>query len=198
MIKKRFFDLFFTIPALILLAPFFLIISICIKLDSQGPVFFRQIRIGQHGNNFNILKFRTMQFNTEKEDQLTVGADKRITKTGKWLRHYKLDELPQLFNVLKGEMSIVGPRPEVPRYIKLYPKQSRKLILSVLPGITDLASIEFKNENEILGHSINPEKTYIEKILPKKIKYYEKYVIKHSLLMDLKIMFYTLVAIFSK
>lgn len=139
-----------------------------------------------------------MQFNTEKEDQLTVGADKRITKTGKWLRHYKLDELPQLFNVLKGEMSIVGPRPEVPRYIKLYPKQSRKLILSVLPGITDLASIEFKNENEILGHSINPEKTYIEKILPKKIKYYEKYVIKHSLLMDLKIMFYTLVAIFSK
>lgn len=198
MIKKRIFDLFFTIPALILLTPVFFIIGLWVKLDSPGPIFFRQIRVGRHEKPFKIFKFRTMQVDMEKHGQLTVGNDNRITKSGKWLRQYKLDELPQLLNVFKGEMSLVGPRPEVPRYVALYPQKSRDLILSIPPGITDLASIKFKNENEILGNSIDPEKTYIEEILPIKICHCEEYAKQNSLWLDLKIILTTLLKIATK
>lgn len=195
MVPKRAFDLFFTVPALVLLTPLFIVVGIWIKLDTAGPIFFRQVRVGRHEKPFKIFKLRTMQVDTEKQGQLTVGNDKRVTRSGRWLRKYKLDELPQLFNVLKGEMSLVGPRPEVPRYVAYYHKKSRDLIFSIPPGITDLASIKFKNENAILEKSPQPEKTYIEKILPLKIQYYENYISRLSLWFDLKIILTTIITI---
>ncbi|MCE5286408.1 MAG: sugar transferase [Pelosinus sp.] len=196
MLAKRCFDLIFTIPGVILLMPVFLFISIWIKLDSFGPVFFRQERVGLAGIPFRIYKFRTMIVDAERKGkQITVGADRRITQSGQFLRKYKLDELPQLFNILTGEMSLVGPRPEVPRYVAEYPEEMRKLVLSVPPGITDYASIEYKDENEILGRALDPEKAYIEEVLPVKLKYYIQYVQQRNVFLDFWLIIKTFLAI---
>jgi len=193
MIAKRLFDLFFTIPGLIALCPVFVVISVLIKMDSKGPVFFRQTRVGRDGRLFEIFKFRTMNVDAESKGlQLTSGDDSRVTAVGRKLRKYKLDELPQLLNVLKGEMSLVGPRPEVPKYVAYYPEAVRKVVLSVPPGITDKASIEYIEESRLMSESRDPEKTYVEKILPDKLKYYQEYVENRSLLMDIKIILGTL------
>ncbi|KYZ76849.1 sugar transferase [Anaerosporomusa subterranea] len=193
---KRIFDLIFTIPGVLALLPIFFAISIWVKLDSHGPVFFRQIRVGQFGREFRIYKFRTMIVDAERYGkQITVGQDKRITRSGQFLRKYKLDELPQLFNVVLGDMSLVGPRPEVPRYIAEYPEDIRRITLSVKPGITDLASITFKDENEILGNSDCPEQTYIREILPIKQGFYVRYVGSRSVWLDTEIIVRTLFAI---
>jgi len=195
-IAKRLFDLFFTIPGLLLLAPLFAVVSVWIKLDSPGPVFFRQERVGRRGTPFRIFKFRTMCTDAEaKGMQITVGADPRITRSGTFLRKYKLDELPQLLNVIKGEMSLVGPRPEVPKYVAAYP-DDYKLILTVRPGITDYASLEFKDENSLLTLADDPEKKYIEEILPIKIKFYKKYISNQSMLTDFKLILETIKGIF--
>lgn len=196
MIAKRIFDLFFSAIGLILLLPFFLIIAIWIKLDSSGPVFFRQTRVGRFGHPFQIYKFRTMCSDAEaKGRQITVGDDPRITRSGSFLRRYKLDELPQLINVVKGEMSLVGPRPEVPRYVELYPEKIREMVLSIPPGITDFASIEYKDENDILGRADDPDKAYVEQVMPVKLRYYERYVAERSLWVDFKLIMATLKAI---
>jgi len=196
MIAKRLFDLIFALAGTILLLPVFVCIAIWIKLDSSGPVFFRQERVGRFGKCFRIFKFRSMCLDAEaKGRQITVGEDPRITRSGSFLRHYKLDELPQLLNVVMGEMSLVGPRPEVSRYVALYPVDVRELVLSVPPGITDYASIEYKDENAILGRAVDPDKAYIEEVLPVKLMYYQRYVAERSLWVDLKLIMKTLRAI---
>jgi lipopolysaccharide/colanic/teichoic acid biosynthesis glycosyltransferase len=193
MIAKRIFDLFCSLLGVLFLAPLFLLISFWIKLDSPGPVFFRQERVGRFGNSFRIFKFRTMCLDAEnKGRQITVGEDPRITKSGRFLRKTKLDELPQLLNVITGEMSLVGPRPEVPRYVALYPAKVRELVLSVPPGITDYASIEYKDENTILGRSTDPDKAYIEEVMPVKLGYCLRYVAERSLWIDFKLIIVTL------
>lgn len=195
MFKKRVFDFIAALAGLIFLAPLFVVVACWIKLDSNGPVFFRQQRVGRHGIPFHIFKFRTMAVDTESKSQITVGNDARITGAGNFLRHYKIDELPQLINVLLGEMSLVGPRPEVPRYVACYPKDMREIVLSVPPGITDWAAIEYKDESNLLVLADNSEKTYIEVILPAKLEYYVRYVKERSFLTDLRIIFITLFAI---
>lgn len=196
MIAKRLFDLVFAGLGLVFLLPLFLLIALLIKIDSPGPVFFRQERVGQFCANFSIHKFRTMSVNAEAKGlQLTTGNDKRITRTGQWLRKYKLDELAQLIDVVQGKMSLVGPRPEVPRYIAMYSEVDRQIVLSVKPGITDLASIEFKDENQILATSNDPERDYIEKILPQKVYFYRRYIAERSLWFDLKLILITIRAI---
>lgn len=196
MISKRIFDLFASGFGLLVLSPVFLLIAASIKLDSPGPIFFRQERVGQFGKIFRIHKFRTMVTNAEKKGlQITVGADARVTRTGAILRKYKLDELAQLIDVFIGDMSLVGHRPEVPKYVDYYPTESRNIILSVKPGITDWASIEYKDENEILGRAIDPHKAYIEEVLPIKIGYYLDYVKNRSLIGDIRIIFATLRAL---
>ena len=193
MIAKRVFDLFFSITGLLLLLPIILPIAIWIKLDSPGSVFFRQTRVGRFGKPFWIFKFRTMVAYAEsKGGQITAGNDSRITRAGKFLRRYKIDELPQLLNVVKGDMSLVGPRPEVPRYVALYPENVREKVLSISPGITDYASIEYKDENMILSDAADPESVYLENVMPQKLRYYERYVSERSIAMDLKIIFATL------
>lgn len=190
--EKRIFDLFFSAVGLIILGPLFLLIAILIKLDSTGPVFFKQKRIGLKGKMFNIYKFRTMLANTKGEDrQITIGLDSRITRLGRILRKFNLDELPQLINVLKGEMSLVGPRPEVPKYVELY-SEGQKKVLSVKPGMTDYASIEFNKENEILASSSHPEDDYVRKIIPQKIILNFKYINDRSILLDFKLILRTL------
>ncbi|MGJ7915469.1 sugar transferase [Massilia sp. LXY-6] len=192
---KRLFDIAASLVGLALLAPLFALIALWIKVDSAGPVFFRQQRVGRWGLPFNIFKFRTMSTGTNETRQLTVGNDCRITRTGRFLRRYKLDELPQLINVLYGAMSLVGPRPEVPRYVDYYPPDARMIVLSVAPGITDWASILYREENQILGQATDPEKAYIDTILPIKISYYVRYVQERSFWIDLQIICKTLVAI---
>tara|TARA_B110000908_G_scaffold89338_1_gene106331 strand:+ start:3400 stop:3993 length:594 start_codon:yes stop_codon:yes gene_type:complete len=188
---KRLFDFFGSLCGLIVLVPFLLLIALCIKLDSKGPVFFRQFRVGLNGNLFRIHKFRTMVVDLETSGRLTVGNDTRITKSGRFLRKSKLDELPQLLDVFLGKMSLVGPRPEVKEFIDEYPEKVRKEVLSVRPGITDLASIEMIDENEIIARYDNPRQAYIEIILPIKQKYYVDYVQSQSLWLDMKIIFMT-------
>lgn len=196
MIAKRLFDLFFAIPGLILLSPLFAVIALWVKIDSVGPVFFRQERVGQKNNGFRIYKFRTMCLDAEaKGRQITIGEDPRITTSGRFLRKYKLDELPQLFNVISGDMSLVGPRPEVPRYVAMYPHAVRDLVLSVPPGITDYASIEYKDENAILGQACDPDRAYIEDVMPVKLEYYQRYVVERNLWVDFKLIMKTLKAI---
>lgn len=193
MIAKRVFDLFFSITGILLLLPIILPIAIWIKLDSPGSVFFRQTRVGRFGKPFWIFKFRTMDADAKsKGRQITVGNDSRITRAGKFLRRYKIDELPQLLNVVKGDMSLVGPRPEVPRYVALYPDNVREIVLSISPGLTDYASIEYKDENMILSDAADPESVYLENVMPQKLRYYERYVSERSIAMDLKIIFATL------
>jgi lipopolysaccharide/colanic/teichoic acid biosynthesis glycosyltransferase len=195
-VTKRIFDFCASGAGLLVLAPVLLLIAILIRLDSCGPVFFRQERVGQFGIVFRIHKFRTMVVNAEARGmQITVGADPRVTLVGAYLRRYKLDELPQLIDVLFGQMSLVGPRPEVPRYVACYPDNVRGLVLSVRPGITDRASIEFKDESLILGGADDPHRAYVEQILPIKLWYYVDYVANRSFIGDLRIIFSTLGAI---
>lgn len=192
---KRAFDIIASFCGLIILSPMLLIVSLAIKADSKGPVFFKQKRVGKNNKIFEIYKFRTMVTDAEKlGKQITVGNDSRITRVGKFIRKCKLDEFPQLINVLKGEMSLVGPRPEVPRYVELYDEYQRQILL-VQPGITDYASIEYRNENEILGKSDNPEKIYIEEIMPIKIALNMKYIKNISLFEDIKLIVNTILAI---
>jgi lipopolysaccharide/colanic/teichoic acid biosynthesis glycosyltransferase len=191
MLIKRIFDFFISLFGLAFLSPFLVVVACWIKFDSPGPIFFRQERVGQYGILFRIFKFRTMIVDSESQGQITIGRDSRITNIGHKLRHYKLDELPQLINVLVGDMSLVGPRPEVPKYVALYPAIQRETVLSVKPGVTDWASIAYRDENRLLGKSIDAERTYIEEIMPVKLRYYEQYVRSRSLGMDLKIIFLT-------
>ena len=170
-------------------------IAIAIKTSSKGPVYFRQERVGKNGKLFRIFKFRTMVSDAESKGmQITVGADSRITKVGKFLRKTKIDELPQLINVLLGQMSFVGPRPEVPHYAELYTDYQRN-VLRIKPGITELASIIYKDENEVLAQSDDPEKTYIEEIMPKKIEINMQYIEKMNVFYDIKLIFKTFAAI---
>lgn len=193
---KRLFDLMASTWGLLVLIPVFLMLGVWIKLDSPGPIFFRQERVGRGGKLFRIHKFRTMVIDAERHGlQITVGSDLRVTRVGQWLRKYKLDELPQLLDVWRGDMSMVGPRPEVPRYVACYPADVREVVLSVRPGITDQASIEFKDENQILGRASDPHKSYVEEVLPIKLRYYIEYVLTQSLLGDVKIILITLRAL---
>lgn len=193
---KRLFDLVASGLGLLLLAPMLLAIALAIKLESPGQVFFRQERVGRFGKTFRIHKFRTMVTDAERQGlQITVGADARVTRVGSVLRKYKLDELAQLIDVFVGDMSLVGPRPEVPRYVACYPAEVRAIVLSVPPGITDWASIEFKEENAILGSAVDAERVYIEEILPIKLGYYVRYVRERSFMMDVRIIFSTLAAV---
>ena len=188
---KRIFDIALSAISLPVLSVFFIFISIIIKADSRGPVYYRQTRVGRHGKLFRIYKFRTMVVNADKSGKLiTVGDDSRVTRTGKFLRKTKIDELPQIINVLIGEMSFVGPRPEVPKYVELY-SESQKQILLVRPGITDIASIQFRNESKILASSNDPEKKYIEEIMPCKLVYNMQYLRNISVINDIRIIILT-------
>ena len=192
MVAKRIFDLFVSLFALMILLPFFFIISLVIMFDSKGNIFYTQERVGKNGKIFRLLKFRTMFSGSEKNGLLTVGEkDSRITKAGYLLRKYKLDELPQLVNVLIGDMSLVGPRPEVKKYTDMYNSEQKK-VLSVKPGITDFASIQYSNENELLAAEYNPEQAYINKIMPAKLELNLKYIKERSFFTDLKIILLTL------
>ena len=190
---KRLFDILASGIGIIILSPVLLIIALRIKTGSDGPVFFKQVRVGKDGKEFEILKFRTMVVDAEKMGrQITVGADNRITKVGGFLRKYKLDELPQLFNAFKGDMSLVGPRPEVPRYVKLYTEEQRK-VLNVKPGITDLASIRYRDENELLGQAENPDEFYINTIMPDKLALNLEYINKSNVFYDIYIIIETII-----
>lgn len=193
----RLLDIIFSTLGIIILLPLFLIICLIIKADSKGGCFFIQERIGKGGKPFGILKFRTMRCGADADGLLTIGThDKRITRVGSFLRKTKIDELPQLWNVLKGEMSIVGPRPEVEKYVLLYTEEQRR-VLSVRPGITDYASIEYVNENEILSQASDPDRAYIEKVMPHKIKLSMRYLEHYCVSEYLKIIFLTLKKIIS-
>jgi lipopolysaccharide/colanic/teichoic acid biosynthesis glycosyltransferase len=189
---KRSFDLLASTIGLVILIPFFIVIALWIKSDSKGPVFFRQLRVGRLGIPFKIHKFRTMKVDSESTGRLTVGADVRITPSGHFLRKTKVDELPQLIDVLIGKMSLVGPRPEVEEFINYYPLDIKDKVLSVRPGITDKASIEMVDENEILAGYQNSRQAYIDIILPIKQKYYVEYVDMNNFWFDIKIIFLTL------
>jgi len=190
---KRVFDIVLTVPGLIMLLPLFAVVALWVKLDSPGPVFFRQTRIGRFREPFRIIKFRTMVSEAEAAGpKVTVDGDARVTRSGAFLRRWKLDELPQLINVLLGDMSLVGPRPEVPEYIACYPEGLRDKILSVRPGITDIASLEFRDESRILAESDDPIRTYKEEVLPAKLERAGRYVDERGTWMDMKLIARTL------
>jgi len=194
---KRLFDIIVSFFGLIFFSPLFLIISILIKLDSEGPVFYRGLRVGRFGKPFRIFKFRSMVKNAEELGGPSTSADDpRLTKFGKFLKKYQLDELPQLINVIKGEMSLVGPRPEVKMYVDMMSNEKRKTILSIKPGMTDLASLWNFHESDVLKGSPDPEKTYQEEIRPKKIQLQLEYVKNRSFWLDLKIILKTILKIF--
>ena len=189
---KRIFDLILSVIGIVVLFPLYVLIAILIVIDNKGPIIFKQKRVGKNNNDFTLLKFRTMLVNSDKSGLLTVGEkDSRITRIGFYLRKYKIDELPQLFNVLKGEMSFVGPRPEVRKYVSLYSKEQMQ-VLSIKPGITDYASIKFINESEILGKSSNPEDDYIKLIMPEKLKLNLDYIHNYGIFSDIEIILTTL------
>ena len=189
---KRLFEILFSVISLIILSPFLLIISLLIIFDSKGGVFFIQERVGKNNTDFNLIKFRTMVVESDKKSLITIGiTDSRITRIGKWLRSYKIDEFPQLFNILKGEMSFVGPRPEVRKYVKLY-NDKQLQVLNVKPGLTDYASLEYLNENEIMAKFSNPEKAYVEQIMPAKLKLNLQYIREQGFFTDIKIVFKTI------
>lgn len=193
---KRTFDILFSSIGLLMLLPVFLVMALWIKADSEGPVFYRQVRVGMHGKLFRIFKFRSMRLGSDKASQITIGErDSRITRSGIIIRKYKLDELPQLINVFIGDMSFVGPRPEVPKYVDLYTEAQRH-VLDVRPGITDMASIKYINENELLGKANNPEDYYIHTIMPDKLSINLEYVKNNSFMDDVTIIFKTLSKIF--
>lgn len=191
---KRAFDLVWTIPGLTVLTPVFLLIALGIKLDDCGPIFYRQERIGQGGKPFRMWKFRTMVVDAEGQGrQITIGRDPRITRSGHWLRRYKLDELPQLFNVLWGEMSLVGPRPEVSRYVALYTPEQR-MVLDLVPGITDPASVKYRDESNYLAQFDDPERKYIETVMPEKIRINLEYAQRATLRSDFCVIIQTLIS----
>ena len=191
--SKRLFDVVGAGLALMLFSPLLLLLALVIRLDSPGPVFFRQERVGRHGVLFRIHKFRTMVADAPARGlALTVGADPRITRCGAWLRRTRLDELPQLIDVLRGAMSLVGPRPEVPRYVQHYPSGLRERALAVRPGITDPSSLEFIDEASLLANAADPEREYIERILPRKLQCAADYADRASLWTDLRVLWRTL------
>jgi len=193
---KRTVDIFFSTLGLLLLSPLLAMVSILIRRDG-GPAFFKQERVGLNGRIFRIYKFRTMMERADQfEIEVTAGDDQRITPIGSFLRKYKIDELPQLINVFFGHMSLVGPRPEVPGYVKLWPEKEKQVILSVKPGITDYASLLYKNEQDDMADSLEPEKKYIEEIMPLKLKLYIKYVQERNLFIDFQIILKTVLSIF--
>lgn len=195
---KRLFDVIASGLGLVVLSPLFLVLAIWIKLDSKGPVFYRQVRVGRNNKDFRIFKFRSMRVGADKGSLVTIGGrDPRVTRSGYWIRNFKLDELPQLINVFIGDMSLVGPRPEVRHYVDYWtPEQMR--VLDVRPGITDPASIKFRNENELMEKAEDPEKYYIEVIMQEKIKLYLEYVEKHNFFYDIALIFKTFWVIVSE
>ena len=195
---KRAFDIIASGLGLIVLSPLFLVLAIWIKLDSKGPVFYRQVRVGYKNKDFRIFKFRSMRVGSDKGSLVTIGGhDPRVTRSGYFIRKFKFDELPQLINVFVGDMSLVGPRPEVRHYVDYWtPEQMH--VLDVRPGITDPASIKFRNENELMEQAEDPEKYYIEVIMQEKIKLYLEYVEKHSFLYDIGLIFKTFWVIVSE
>ena len=193
---KRLFDIVSSGIGLLCLAPVFVVMAIWIKLDSRGPVFYRQTRVGRYGRDFRIFKFRSMRVGSDKGRQITVGERApRITRSGYFIRRYKIDELPQLINVFLGDMSVVGPRPEVRKYVDLYSEEQRK-VFQVRPGITDLASIKYRNENELLSQVDDPDTYYIDVIMPDKLAINLEYIRHQSFMGDIKIIFNTLFKIF--
>ncbi|WP_343636187.1 sugar transferase [Roseateles sp.] len=193
---KRLFDIVCAAVGLLLLSPLLLAVAAWIKLDSAGPVMFRQERVGRFGRTFRIHKFRTMRVDAPRlGPQITIGEDARITRSGRWLRATKVDELPQLWDVLRGAMSLVGPRPEVPRYVAMYPAELREVVLSVRPGITDPASLSFRNESELLAKAADPEREYVEVVMPMKLRLAADYVRNASLGGDIRLILATLGAI---
>lgn len=189
---KRLFDITASFFGILILSPLFIFISLWVGLSSKGGVFYKQIRVGRNNKDFKLYKFRSMRVNSDKQGLLTVGSkDSRITKAGYFIRKYKIDELPQLINVLKGDMSFVGPRPEVRRYVDLYSEEQMK-VLSVRPGITDPASIKYRNENDILSSASNPEEYYIQHIMPDKLKINIDYINTRTFFKDIKIIFQTI------
>lgn len=195
---KRIFDIVSCTLVLLLLLPFELVIALCIACGSKGGVFYSQTRVGKGNRDFKLLKFRTMRPNADKQGLLiTVGGDQRITKIGKFLRKYKIDELPQLLNIIKGDMSVVGPRPEVRKYVELYDERQMR-VLTVRPGLTDYASLEYISESELLAQSSAPERTYIEEVMPAKLELNLKYIENQSVREDLRLIFKTLAKIVSK
>ena len=195
---KRFFDVVASGIGLILLSPLFIILTIWIKCDSIGPVFYKQVRVGRNNMDFQLFKFRSMRVGSDKKGLITVGGhDPRITRSGYYIRKYKLDEFPQLINVFKGDMSLVGPRPEVRKYVDMYTEEQMH-VLDVRPGITDLASIRYRNENELLERVNDPDKYYVEVIMPDKLRINLEYVARHSFTFDIRLIFQTFRAIVSK
>ena len=195
---KRFFDIIASGCGLLVLSPIFLIMAIWIKWDSKGPVFYRQVRVGRHNKDFRILKFRSMRVGADKGSLVTIGGrDPRITRSGYFIRKYKLDEFPQLINVFKGEMSLVGPRPEVRHYVDYWTAEQMH-VLDVRPGITDPASIKFRNENELMEKAENPEDYYINVIMQEKIRLYLEYVENASFWYDIRIVFQTIKVIITE
>lgn len=193
---KRFLDIFLSLIVITILLPFFLILAIIIAIESQGGAIYRQIRVGRNNKDFKLYKFRSMRNGADKQSLLTVGyKDERITKIGYFIRKYKLDEFPQLINILKGEMSIVGPRPEVRKYVDLYDEEQRR-VLSVRPGLTDYASLKFIDENKVLSEVSDPESYYINTIMPEKIRLNLEYIDNQSAFEDLKIIWKTIMKIF--
>ena len=197
-ITKRLFDIVACIAAAAVLCPFWLCIGLLVACGSKGSALYRQTRVGRDGMEFKLLKFRTMRQDADKIGGLiTIGEDSRVTRIGRFLRKYKIDELPQFLNIIKGDMSIVGPRPEVPKYVALYDERQRK-VLSVRPGLTDYASIEYIAENELLAKSSDPDRTYIEEIMPAKLELNLKYIENQSVTEDLRLIFKTLFSILKK
>jgi lipopolysaccharide/colanic/teichoic acid biosynthesis glycosyltransferase len=193
---KRAFDILFALVALVVLLPLLLVFALAVALSSPGGAFFRQMRVGRNGREFRLLKFRSMRPGSEAKGQLTIGGrDPRITAVGYFLRKTKLDELPQLWNVLVGDMSMVGPRPEVPRYVALYNAEQRQ-VLSVRPGITGMASLDYVDENELLAKADDPERAYIEQVMPAKLALDLRYVRERSMALDLRIIVATVKLIF--
>jgi lipopolysaccharide/colanic/teichoic acid biosynthesis glycosyltransferase len=195
---KRLFDLAAATAGLLVLLPVLAVCALAVRMSSPGPIFFRQQRVGLNGQVFDILKFRTMRPADASAPQITIGRDPRITPAGAFLRKWKLDELPQLWNVVRGDMSLVGPRPEVPKYVALYPAADRALVLSVRPGITDPCSIYLRNESEILAEAEDPERFYVETLLPEKLRISGQYVRSQSLPSDIGIILQTLWSVVSK
>ena len=197
-LMKRILDIVVSLIGLICLLPLLLLVAVLIKLDSTGPIFFRQVRIGMRFRPFQILKFRTMvQDSSTRGQSITVGDDPRITRVGWFLRKTKIDELPQLINVLRGEMTFVGPRPEVPQYVELF-RQDYEEILKIRPGITDLASIKYRDEAALLGQSKNPEEEYVTRVLPDKINLGKEYIRRSSVFFDLTLIFKTFLRLFDR
>lgn len=195
---KRLFDIVASSLGLIVLSPLFVVLAVWIKADSEGPIFYRQTRVGRNNKDFRLFKFRSMRPGSDRAGLITVGGrDPRVTRSGYYIRKYKLDEFPQLINVLKGDMSLVGPRPEVRKYVDMYTAEQKR-VLSVRPGITSLASIRYRNENDILAASEDPDRTYIEQVMPDKLAIDLEYVEHAGLLTDIKLIFTTFREIITK